>query len=401
MAAAKMPDSRIPELDGIRGLAIGLVLIGHFFLVSNTVRPGTALAYVLATGRLAWTGVDLFFVLSGFLIGGILLDARGSLNYFRVFYTRRFFRIIPAYALCLTSIYAFSWLLRFGFAKNFAWVMDDRLSWLPYMAFLQNFWMATRNTLGSYGLGATWSLSVEEQFYLTLPLLVRLLTQRRLVYALLVGVLFAPLLRILIHANWPTQHVAWHVLMPCRADALLLGVLGAVAVREEFSVQWLRAHQRLFWALAPVLLIGLVVLTVKSAMPSSFMMLTGGYTWLAFSYLCLLLYAVLFSESWIGHCLRWSWLRWLGSIAYGAYLFHAIVYGAIFGAIWAGPPLLKNLSTTFVAFLALGATLLLCHISWIYFERPLVKVGHRSRYHFEARPPLPKPSTPAAAASLS
>ncbi len=90
---------RIPELDGIRGIAIGMVLIAHCFDIVS--RPGSALAYALVPLRLDWTGVDLFFVLSGFLIGGILLDARESSNYFRVFYTRRFFRIVPIYAVLL------------------------------------------------------------------------------------------------------------------------------------------------------------------------------------------------------------------------------------------------------------------------------------------------------------
>src|SRR6266851_1125269 len=93
---------RIPELDGIRGIAIGMVLIAHHFEVVS--RPGSTLAYALVPLRLTWSGVDLFFVLSGFLIGGILLDARESSNYFRVFYTRRFFRIIPIYAVLLVSV---------------------------------------------------------------------------------------------------------------------------------------------------------------------------------------------------------------------------------------------------------------------------------------------------------
>src|SRR5258707_15733453 len=96
------PSARIPELDGIRGIAIRMVLIAHFFLIVS--RPGSALAYALVPLRLDWTGVDLFFVLSGFLIGGILLDARGSSNYFRVFYTRRFFRIVPIYAAFLLCV---------------------------------------------------------------------------------------------------------------------------------------------------------------------------------------------------------------------------------------------------------------------------------------------------------
>jgi peptidoglycan/LPS O-acetylase OafA/YrhL len=74
---AKQLYGRILELDGIRGIAIGLVLLHHFFMIES--RPGSLLAYLLIPLRLAWSGVDLFFVLSGFLIGGILLDARGSL----------------------------------------------------------------------------------------------------------------------------------------------------------------------------------------------------------------------------------------------------------------------------------------------------------------------------------
>src|ERR1700731_3519067 len=97
---------RIPELDGIRGIAIAMVVVYHFFLLPIQAPPAALLSYVKAAGRLAWSGVDLFFVLSGFLIGGILLDARDSLNYFQVFYTRRFFRIVPIYAVCLVGALA-------------------------------------------------------------------------------------------------------------------------------------------------------------------------------------------------------------------------------------------------------------------------------------------------------
>src|SRR6202166_1749030 len=93
---------RIPELDGLRGLAIGMVLMAHHFMIVS--RPGFALAYSLVPLRLDWTGVDLFFVLSGFLIGGILLDAPESSNYFRVFYIRRFFHSVPIYAVMAFSV---------------------------------------------------------------------------------------------------------------------------------------------------------------------------------------------------------------------------------------------------------------------------------------------------------
>src|SRR5258708_1205348 len=118
---------RIPELDGIRGIAIGMVLIAHCFAIVS--RPGSALAYALVPLRLDWTGVDLFFVLSGFLIGGILLDARGSSNYFRVFYTRRFFRIVPIYAVLLASVALAVYFSRAGFIAKTEQILVAALPW--------------------------------------------------------------------------------------------------------------------------------------------------------------------------------------------------------------------------------------------------------------------------------
>ena len=97
--------AHIPELDGMRGVAIAMVLMFHYFYVPAILTPGGLAWHVSAPLRLGWTGVDLFFVLSGFLIGGILLDARGSSSYFKPFYTRRFFRIVPLYALVICAGY--------------------------------------------------------------------------------------------------------------------------------------------------------------------------------------------------------------------------------------------------------------------------------------------------------
>jgi peptidoglycan/LPS O-acetylase OafA/YrhL len=90
---------RIPELDGIRGLAILLVLVWHYFGHFEGVLQRSWQAYALATLRLSWSGVDLFFVLSGFLIGGILYDAKDSKSYYQTFYRRRILRIFPLYFL--------------------------------------------------------------------------------------------------------------------------------------------------------------------------------------------------------------------------------------------------------------------------------------------------------------
>jgi len=143
---------RIPELDGIRGIAIGMVLIAHFFLVVS--RPGSPLAYALVPLRLDWSGVDLFFVLSGFLIGGILLDARESSNYFRVFYTRRFFRIVPIYAVLLLSAGFIRFLADAAIIRGFSEIFIGRLSWWYFATFLQNIGMSIHRVWGTFPLGS-------------------------------------------------------------------------------------------------------------------------------------------------------------------------------------------------------------------------------------------------------
>jgi peptidoglycan/LPS O-acetylase OafA/YrhL len=117
------PTERMPELDGIRGLAIVLVLVWHYFVSALRVASATPLAYIQKAMWLSWSGVDLFFVLSGFLIGGILMDNRNAQNYFSVFYVRRTCRIFPLYFAAL----ALFWLCRAFASPAFAWVFDKSL----------------------------------------------------------------------------------------------------------------------------------------------------------------------------------------------------------------------------------------------------------------------------------
>ena len=369
---------RIPELDGLRGIAIGMIVILHYFLQAVRTTPGSPLAYALMPGRLAWSGVDLFFVLSGFLIGGILLDARSSSNYFHVFYTRRFFRIVPAYVLYLSLAFLLGTLAHTGAVSRLSFFEPDTLPWAPHLLFLQNFWMAARNTLGQ--LSITWSLAIEEQFYLTLPLLIRLLSPQRLLVALLAGILLAPASRIAFHALWPEHYVSWFVLMPCRADSLLLGVLGAVALRNPDWRPRLERNRRWMLALVALLACGVLFMTARSFDPYGLGMLTIGFTWLALFYLAILLCVLLYRDTWISACLRSRALTWIGTIAYGLYLFHGILLTVFWGLVFGRRLEIRTIAEFLVILATLITTVLLCRLSWTFFEKPLLRFGHRTDY---------------------
>jgi len=386
--------SRIPELDGLRGIAIGTVLIWHYFVIPTVAAPATPLSYALVFGRLTWSGVDLFFVLSGFLIGGILLDARKASNYFKIFYTRRFFRILPIYAAILLVFPAVLFAAQRTHLGDFAWLTADALPWYSYWTLTQNFWMAHSASLGANALGITWSLAIEEQFYLTLPVIVRFFSGRRLLALVLTGICVAPLARTAIQLFWPHNWVAGLALMPCRADALLLGVLAAMLLRDDAWRVRIQRNGRLFGISGSVFLLGIAFLALKSPGMDSPLMKTIGHTWLALFYVTVLVYSVTRPNSVVSHALRLKWLGWLGAIAYGTYLLHQFVQGILFGYFWGQEPRITGFSMLLTALAALVATLTIARLSWLYFEHPLIRFGHRSTYTFEssAAHGLPKSS---------
>jgi peptidoglycan/LPS O-acetylase OafA/YrhL len=386
MNAAPLPlnlSGRIPELDGLRGVAIGMVLVFHYFELTWITQPGTLAAYLQAAARLTWSGVDLFFVLSGFLIGGILLDARTSTNYFRVFYRRRFFRIVPIYAVVLL-IFTLLLAAQRMHGDGFTWLTANALPWYSYWTFTQNFWMAHAGNLGGNTLAITWSLAIEEQFYLTLPLLVRLFPGRQLTILALAGIAAAPVIRVTIGLIWRHNWVARFALMPGRADALLLGVLAAILLRDARWRERIQRSGRMFPVLIAVFLLGLATMTKWSASVGSAAVQSVGYTWLALFYVSVLLYALTRPGSVVSRALRWQWLGWLGGIAYGAYLLHQMIQGLLFALLWRTDPLIKGCKTLLTAIAALLLTLVIARLSWDYFEHPLVRIGHRSGYKFAA-----------------
>ncbi len=372
---------RLPELDGLRGVAILLVLGWHYFRVPAAAPPGSVGAALLMPLDLAWSGVDLFFVLSGFLIGGILLDARESPRYFRTFYVRRVCRIFPLYYLVFALFAGGVLLWGNSSVPVLQYLFGRPLPLAAYGLFVQNVWMASACTMGPAWMNPTWSLAVEEQFYLTLPLLVRFVPRRTLALVLPLLVVAALLLRLHLFAASPCGALGGYVLTWCRADALCLGVLAAVAARNPALWRRLAAGRCALAVVGAVLLLGLVYLVATgSASPGGTALLCGVQTWVALFYFVLLLLALTNRGGYVSRALRWGPLQECGVLCYGLYLFHEPVKGVCHGLFFGAQPAIADTGGLAVTVLALVVTFVLAKLSWTFFEKPIVKLGHRLAY---------------------
>jgi len=374
---------RIPALDGLRGVAILLVLLRHaVFGVSSVqgIETHSRLTFLfLAMGQLTWSGVDLFFVLSGFLIGGILLDASQSPRYFQTFYIRRAYRILPLYFVIIGLSLLPHLLAEFSAARA-AHTAPLPLPWWSYATFTQNFWMAHRGLFGPSGIGITWSLAIEEQFYLTIPLLIRYIRPRNLYFVLLTIIACVPWLRVLLHASMAYPGLASYVLMPTRADALSLGVLAAFLVRNPVFWHWLQSHRAILWSATALLFLGVVYMTWHGYDALSFPMTTWGFSWLAAFYTCILLIAVSSAGGFVQRLLRNKALMQLGALAYCSYLVHVAIMNALRHPLKAHYPQYPVAAWLMGGVLGIMLTILIAALSYKYYEKPMLRRGHQYSY---------------------
>ena len=374
---------RIPALDGLRGIAILLVLLRHAIFGVTSVQGiethSRFANFVIACGQLSWSGVDLFFVLSGFLIGGILVDARSSPRYFQTFYIRRAYRILPLYFLII-GLSLFPHLLAQFSPARAAHTTPLPLPWWSYATFTQNFWMAYRGVFGPSGMGITWSLAIEEQFYLTIPLLVRNVRPRNLGIVLLMVIACAPWLRVLLHSSMTYPGLASYVLMPTRADALCLGVLAALLVRNALFWSWLQSSRRILWSVTGAFFLGMVYMTWQRYDALSFPMTTWGFSWLAAFYTCILLIVVSSSVAPVSRILQNPSLMRLGTLAYCSYLVHVAIMNALRHPLKAHFPQFPVGAWLAGGILGIALTLSVAALSYRYFEKPLLRRGHQYAY---------------------
>jgi len=359
---------RFRQLDGIRGVAIILVLLHHYLFYQLFPEPHTILSYLRASLALTWSGVDLFFVLSGFLITGILIDNRNTPNYYRVFYLRRICRIFPLYfvVILLYTCFAHSPLFH---NSCFSWLFDNPLPIWSYSTFTQNILMGLRGDFGANWLAVTWSLAVEEQFYLLMPLLIRALPRVTAFYVFAIAIAAAPLLRCFLS---PMQA---YTFAPCRADSLLSGACLAAIVRWPTFILFAKGHARLLLALFVTFLGGAAIITFR---PVPFGVFAS--VWLAALYVVFIVLALVSESGIIGRSLSHSVLVWFGTRSYGIYLFHQPISGLLHALLNRGPPAIRTFPDLAVTGMALLLTLLICETSWRFIEQPLLTLGHRFGY---------------------
>lgn len=365
----------VPELDGLRGIAIFGVLLFH-------------------TGRfsLGWTGVVLFFVLSGYLITGILLDGKERPAYFGNFYARRALRIFPAYYLML----ALTWWIKRDFTLLSVAEFEARPAlpeWTYFLVYAQNYWLGL-NAFGtplSRFLGFTWTLAVEEQFYLAWPLLVYYLRPRALLLLCAALVAASPLLRLALLAASDNPMLTLASLSS-HLDSLALGAAICVMSRDARLRGWLsrRAGAALLAAAGvPLLLLvaatGLEPYDLTSRL--QWMRLPGNawfLTLISFAFGALLILALAGAPR-LCSALAWRPLRALGKISYGVYLYYTLVYFLVSTAYKVSVFLpLSGSEGSAWHLLGINAaqmilTVAVAAFSYRYLERPLLALKERFR----------------------
>jgi len=341
---------KIPQLDAVRGLAVLLVLLHN-----TNQYPSLHLQFVSRNG---WMGVDLFFVLSGLLITGILLDTKESEGYSRNFYARRCLRIWPLYYSVLVFMFVIVPVLRPSEAHT---VFEARSSpWWAYPLFLQNFLVPTpTNATGP--LGVTWSLAVEEQFYLVWPLVVGFCSGKQLRKIAIALICFSPVLRFYLSLH----QVDIYSNTLCRLDGLMAGALLALVIRSP--------------SFLPSQYVTGAWITFLVAVPLALLIETFHARWIGFSFTAMasvsFVYLALFStQRWLHALLTNRFLVYTGTISYGIYLLQKIPLDAA-----------KTFHLDSHQFLALPittvATYAMAALSWNFLEKPFLKL----KRFFEAR----------------
>lgn len=366
-----------PALDGLRGIAIILVLFHHLTILA----PASELdRFMIQIPLIGWSGVDLFFILSGFLITGILIDARGSDRYFSSFYARRTLRIFPLYYLIV--FLSLVVLPRFPAWHDLLAGSGAPREQLPYWLYLTNFAVAARDRLLHGVLDVAWSLAIEEQFYLVWAAIVWLCPARVLGVLCAAMIVAAPLARTWALAQG-AEPIDVYVLTPYRADALAVGALLAWTTRRG----WLAGQGRTALVSAAVALSGVIFVCWMDGEswwwgPA---MQRAGYSLLALASGGMLVAALMLPPEHLWpRMLSAGWLRAFGKYSYCLYLIHLPVRRVVQTFVFS-PDQFTLLATPWLGQLvfyaaATAPAFAIAWTSWRVFEGPILRLKARFPY---------------------
>ncbi len=364
-------NTHILSLDGIRGAGMITVMLYHFFTVPYA----------------AWFSMDSFFVLSGFLITGILLDTKAQKHYFKNYIARRMLRILPLYYGVL--------IIAFIIVPLF--VSKSNLS--PYSVYYQNqayFWVYLQNwilLLKEPQLKGTsriflhlWSLAVEEQFYIVWPLLVLIFNVKNLVKVIVALILFSISLKCYYFFSGYTWHYTYFNTF-CRLDSLCIGALLAVAVRNNSIVPTLNKIAPYFFKILLIVLL-LAIAVVRPKMPNNQFLEPVGTTLFAIFFAAMMLYCLsVHKNNLVKRILELKVLRFFGKYSYSMYIFHvpvlALLRPNLFVFLHKHMP--SNFAYVIDNIICFVLVILVSQITWFLIEKPALKLKRFFSYKREEK----------------
>jgi peptidoglycan/LPS O-acetylase OafA/YrhL len=363
------PASRIAQLDGLRGIAILLVISFHY-INNQLLHAESAIGKILCKATsFGWVGVDLFFVLSGFLIGNILIKNKGSKNYISTFYMRRIVRIVPNYYLAV-SVFLIICAIPF-FADNRFLTGDNVLPWWSYYVMVHNNYMAAMNSMGNNAFSITWSIGIEEQFYIIFPFIVYFIKDKWLPALLSLVIVAACLFRMQF-----TEWIPAYVLLPSRMDSIAFGFVVAYYYQKEYFKTTFLKHSKYFLG---IFLLDVLVCAFLYWRYSDLGAIKHSLFALVFAIgLC---FALVGKDSIYVRLLQNKLLVWIGTISYSLYLFHYFILGLFHHfANNRDGLVIANVRDVILTIAALIVSLLFSWAIFKFLETPFVNWGKRFKY---------------------
>ena len=352
--------AHVVGLDGVRGVAVLLVFISHFHWILSPDLLFTKVTpwhFINRTFEAGFMGVDIFFVLSGFLITSLLMKDRSTnrKNLFRRFYRRRALRLLPAlYALLIANFFVSRW-------ENFPGDIQWRTTWHAVL-FLNNWNIVNNFGEAQNDLGHLWSLGIEEQFYLIWPLTLWLLAKLKIPSKMMIPLILFASLGVMAHRtslwNEGTSWIILYVRTDTRLDSLLIGAMFAYVYRH-FQVP-----SKILNSVATSSFIGLIY--IKYVLYKSPFVFEMGYTIIALLAGFIIL-SVVEGVFFVQKVFTWRPLTMIGKVSYGLYLWHMPIF-VLFGRhVTSGSRPLRLLIGIILASVVTS-------LSWFFIEKPFLNL---------------------------